>query len=71
MSIAELRLLPNSEKLKIIETLWADICADDASFESPDWHADVLRQTEEDLKAGKITAIDWEDAKKELRKRFE
>lgn len=39
--------------------------------ESPDWHADVLRQTEEYLKAGKITAIDWEDAKKELRKRFE
>jgi len=29
MSIAELRLLPNSEKLKIIGTLWADISADD------------------------------------------
>ena len=71
MSIAELRRLPNSEKLKIIETLWADLSADEASFESPDWHADELRKTEEDLKAGRVTAVVWEEAKKELRKRFE
>jgi len=71
MDIAELRRLPNSEKLKIIETLWADQSADDTSFESSDWHADELRKTEEDLKAGRATAVDWEDAKKELRKRFE
>ncbi len=71
MSIAELRLLPNSEKLKIIETLWADLSADDASFESPAWHTAELRKTEEDFKAGRVTSVDWEDAKKELRKRFE
>lgn len=71
MSIAELRLLPNSEKLKIIETLWADLSADDTSFESPEWHAEELRKTEEDLKAGRVTAVDWDLAKKELRKRFE
>jgi putative addiction module component (TIGR02574 family) len=69
--IAELRLLPNSEKLKIIETLWADLSADEASFESPAWHADELRKTEEDLKAGRVTAVDWDEAKKALRKRFE
>ena len=71
MSIAELRLLPNSEKLRIIETLWADIAADDTSFDSPAWHADELRKTEDDLKAGRVTAVDWDVAKKELRKRFE
>jgi putative addiction module component (TIGR02574 family) len=68
VSIAELRRLPNSEKLKIIEMLWADLSADEASFESPDWHAAELRKTEEDLKAGRTTVVDWEEAKKQLRK---
>jgi len=71
MSIAELRLLPNSEKLRIIETLWADISADDTAFESPDWHADELKKTEADLQAGRVSVVDWDEAKKELRKRFE
>jgi len=38
MSIAELRRLPPIEKLKIIETLWADLAAGDESFPSPAWH---------------------------------
>ncbi len=46
MSIAELRLLPDSEKLKIIETLWADLSADESSFESSAWHAEELRKIE-------------------------
>jgi putative addiction module component (TIGR02574 family) len=71
MNIAELRKLPPDEKLKIIETLWGDIAADEESFESPAWHAEELRKTEADLAAGRIEVLDWEDAKKELRKRFE
>lgn len=71
MSIAELRLLPNSEKLRIIETLWADLSADDAAFDSPSWHADDLKKTEDELKAGRVSVVDWNEAKKELRKRFE
>lgn len=34
-------------------------------------HAEELRKTEEDLKAGRVTAVDWDEAKKALRKRFE
>ncbi len=71
MSIAELRKLPRDEKLKIIETLWSDLAADEESFASPGWHADELRKTEAQLAAGEVTVLDWEDAKKELRKRFE
>ena len=71
MSIAELRKLPRDEKLKIIETLWSDLAADEQSFESPAWHADELRKTEADLAAGRIEVLDWEVAKKELRERFE
>ena len=71
MSIAELRKLPPNEKLKIIESLWADLAADDESFPSPAWHEEELRKTEADLAAGRVEVLDWDDAKKELRKHFE
>ncbi len=71
MSIADLRKLPSSEKLKIIETLWGDIVADEESFESPAWHQNELLKTEADLAAGRVEVLDWEAAKEELRKRFE
>ena len=70
MSITELRRLPPSEKLKIIEALWSDFAADEDSFESPAWHEEELRKTEAEHAAGRIEVLDWEDAKKELRKRF-
>ena len=71
MSIAELRKLPSAEKLRIIETLWADLAGDEDGFESPAWHEEELRNTEADFAAGRVEALNWEDAKKELRKRFE
>ena len=69
MSIAELRKLPPTEKLKIIEALWSDLAADDESFASPGWHEDALRETEAQFAAGRIKVLDWEDAKKQLRRR--
>jgi putative addiction module component (TIGR02574 family) len=71
MSIAELRKLPPSEKLKIIEVLWGDLAADEDSFESPAWHEEELKKTESEYAAGRVEAMDWEEAKRELRKRFE
>lgn len=71
MSTAELRKLSRAEKLEIIEVLWSDLAADDQTIESPAWHGEELRKTEVDFAAGRIEAVDWEDAKKELRKRFE
>ena len=70
MSIAELRKLPSVEKLRIIETLWADLAGDEDAFESPAWHEEELKKTEADFVAGRIEALNWDDAKKELRKRF-
>jgi putative addiction module component (TIGR02574 family) len=71
MSIAELRKLPPSEKLKIIEALWSDLAAEEESFASPAWHEEELKKTEAEYAAGRIEALDWEDAKRELRSRFE
>ncbi|MFZ4682022.1 MAG: addiction module protein [Terrimicrobiaceae bacterium] len=71
MSIAELHKLPSHEKLKIIEALWGDLVSEDVAFASPAWHEDELLKTEADFAAGQVEIVDWEDAKKELRKQFE
>jgi putative addiction module component (TIGR02574 family) len=70
MSVAELRQLSATEKLIIIETLWNDLASED-SFASPAWHEKELGRTEAEFAAGTIKPLDWQQAKKELRKRFE
>jgi putative addiction module component (TIGR02574 family) len=67
MSIAELRKLPRTEKLEIVEALWSDLTDDPETLECPPWHEDALKQTESEFKAGRIEALDWEAAKKQLR----
>ncbi|OHE89535.1 MAG: hypothetical protein A3G75_03895 [Verrucomicrobia bacterium RIFCSPLOWO2_12_FULL_64_8] len=71
MSITERRKLPAAEKLKIIEALWGDLAADEASVASPAWHEAELRKTEADFAAGRVEMLDWDEAKKALRKRVE
>jgi putative addiction module component (TIGR02574 family) len=70
-SITELRQLPVSEKLRIIEALWDDIAAKQEDYESPAWHEAELLKTEKDYREGRLASVDWEDAKKALRARFE
>jgi len=43
----------------------------EARFESPAWHSDALRETAARHYAGKEPPIDWDAAKRELRKRAE
>jgi len=59
--------MTREEKLRVMEELWADLSRDEAQFESPAWHGEVLRQREEAVKSGKETFIDWEVAKKQIR----
>lgn len=53
----------------MMEELWADLSRDESQVESPAWHGDVLRERAEAVKSGKEVFEDWEDAKRELRKR--
>jgi hypothetical protein len=52
MSAFEIQQMPRSEKLKLMETLWADLSRDEAEVESPAWHADALRETAERVACG-------------------
>jgi Putative addiction module component len=71
MSITELRKLPAIEKLKIIEALWGDLVGDEDSLPPLSWHETELKETEEKFLSGSSEILDWQQAKKELRSRFE
>jgi hypothetical protein len=59
-----------AEKLRAMEALWAGASRDEAQFESPAWHGDVLREREEHIKTGRESFMDWEAAKKQLLERL-
>jgi hypothetical protein len=59
------------EKLEAMEALWQDLTRGEETFESPSWHALVLRIREERIRTGAETFIDWERAKQMLRETFD
>ena len=63
--------LSREEKLKVMEDIWEDLSKDDKEVESPNWHQEVLKETERRLSSGQEKIVDLTDAKKELRKQFE
>ncbi len=67
----QIEKMSREEKLQVMEALWADLSKNDQDIESPAWHKDVLEETEARLASGQEKNLDWENAKQELRKRFE
>lgn len=57
--------MTTAEKLRLMEGLWADLTRNEQEFESPAWHARILKEREDRLRTGEETPIDWEVAKKE------
>jgi hypothetical protein len=71
MSIETVEKMSRLEKIKLMELLWDQLSQPDATYSSPAWHATALAETEQRLTAGQEQVMDWESAKKELRRRFE
>ena len=69
MRVEELVMkLPRLEKLRLMESLWADLTQpDDELVDSPSWHESVLRETEQRLAAGQEEMLDWDEAKRRIR----
>ena len=67
----EIKHLSREEKLKMIDALWADLVSEEEFLESPEWHKKVLQETEQRFAEGKESILDWQTAKKKLRKHFE
>ena len=66
----DLKQMSREEKFKAMHALWEDLARDGDSLESPAWHEHALRETEQRVKAGVEGIADWEEAKRELRKRM-
>ena len=64
-----LKSMTKADKLRAMEELWADLSRDESSFEAPAWHLRELRATESRVASGKEVFVDWEIAKKSLRRR--
>ena len=63
----DVRSLSKIEKLRLIETLWADLSMEDAAIASPQWHQDALHEAERLHAEGKATFSDWSEAKERIR----
>lgn len=52
-----------------MEELWKAMTANPEEIETPEWHLKVLEERERALANGETEFVDWEDAKKEIRRR--
>ncbi|MBI2286131.1 MAG: addiction module protein [Nitrosomonadales bacterium] len=57
-----------TQKLDLMEMLWADMIGNEKNLASPAWHEAVLNDREAALDAGKITVSNWEEAKERIKK---
>ena len=57
-----------TQKLDLMEMLWADMIGNEKKLESPAWHEAVLNDRKAALDAGKITVSSWEEAKERIKK---
>lgn len=58
------------EKILAMELIWDDLSAQVENIESPKWHQSILMEREQALARGLEELVDWEVAKKELRRRL-
>jgi len=47
-----LKKMSRDEKLRAMEAIWTDLSQNEKQFESPAWHEQSLRETEESVKSG-------------------
>jgi hypothetical protein len=70
-ALVEINRFSREEKLKIMEAIWEDLSKEDGQVESPDWHHEALQTTNARFLSGQENSVDWQEAKRDLRKRFE
>ena len=61
--------MSREDKLRAMEALWADLSQDEAQVNSPAWHAEALRETEQLIREGKAKFSDWQTARRRIRRK--
>jgi putative addiction module component (TIGR02574 family) len=63
---AEIRKLPLTEKLELLEAVWSELSSEPDTIEVPQWHKDILDERQHRVEQGSMEAIDWEVAKEQI-----
>jgi hypothetical protein len=66
----DLKEMSLSDKLRLMEALWDDLCRQEANIPVPEWQKQVLDERERQIEDGKATFQDWPTAKKRIAKRI-
>ena len=61
--------LPVADQLQLVEDLWDHIAASKEPLPVPDWQKEELDRRKRNFEANPDSAISWEDAKKQIRRR--
>ncbi|MEI7843041.1 MAG: addiction module protein [Gallionellaceae bacterium] len=61
--------LPFTQKLDLMETLWASMAVQESNLETLAWHGAILNKREAALQANQITLSSWEEAKERIKKK--
>jgi hypothetical protein len=56
------------QRVELMEELWKAMSQNPEEIETPAWHLKVLEERERALANGETEFIDWEDAKREIRR---
>jgi hypothetical protein len=64
---SDIRQMPLSDKLAMLEALWEEISSEPDQVEIPQWHKDILDERLMAAERGEVELIDWEIAKKQVR----
>lgn len=68
MSTLDIVAMPVSEKLMLMEKLWASLCEKPgADMLVPAWHEEVLAERMRGLQSGEEPTSSWQEAKERIR----
>lgn len=68
-AVPDLRCMTVPEKLRMMESLWDDLCRSEEAIPVPDWHKAVLDDRERQVAEGQATFVDWEEARQRIARR--
>jgi putative addiction module component (TIGR02574 family) len=69
MSVAEIRRLPISKKLQLMEVLWEDLRFNAEHSAVPKWQKNLLDSRRAAVQSGTDKIFDWDEVKNAIGKR--
>jgi len=68
MTMPAIEQMSWEEKLRTLEELWESIAREGDRYQSPPWHEEALKDTQQRVGSGAEHSVDWAEAKRKLRK---